>query len=192
MALKKREKQFLLFAAVAVAILAFDQLYYTPQSRKISRLKEEVKASGGKIEELRLLEKTLEGLEAGVARLEAETKGFEGRILTPEKLNGFLRHLGKESHRLQMKIISLNPETEKPPSDGEKSDRPLSRRVRLKMVLHSRYDSLLKYLKGLEDPSFFVRVNHLQVEREEKIHPLLRTTLVLNVYLSSPDGKEIR
>lgn len=192
MALRAREKQFLLFAAVAVVILAFDQLYYTPQSRKLSRLREDVKATEGKLVEVQLLTKTLEDLESGIARLEAETTRLEEKALGPDGLNGFLRHLGKESHRLQMKILSLNPEMEFPPADAEKAGTLPYKKVRLKIMLHSRFDSLLEYLKSVEGLPFFVRVSQFQVEREEKTYPLLKTTLVLTVYLFSPDGKETR
>lgn len=192
MALRKREKHFLLFAAIAVAVLVFDQLYYTPQSRKISRLKEEMKAADGKLDELQVLTKTSEGLETELRRLEARVKGVEGRTLSPEGLQGFLRHLGNESHRLQMKIVSLSPEAEKAQSDSENSEPPPYKRVRLRVVLHSRFQSLWEYLKGIESLPFFVRISQLQVEREETIHPLLKVSLVLTVYLLSPDGKETR
>lgn len=192
MALRKREKRFLLFAALAVAVLVFDQLCYTPQSRKIARLKEELRAVEGKAEELQMLARTAEGLESEINRLEAMVREFENRTLRLEGLNGFLRHLGEESHRLQMKIVSLNPE--KVPSQGgsEKTEPRPYKRVRLRAVLHSRFDSLWEYLKGIEHLPFLVRVTELQVEREEKIHPLLRVTLILTVYLLSEDGKEAR
>ncbi len=57
MTLKRREKVLLLFAFIAIAILVFDQIYYTPQSRRISRLKEEVKATELKSNEFLLLVK---------------------------------------------------------------------------------------------------------------------------------------
>ncbi len=190
MALKKREKQFLLFAAVAVAVLAFDQLYYTPQSRKIARLKEELKAVEGKAEEFQVLAATSQGLEAEIGRLEAGKRGLEAYTLGPEGLKAFLRHLGEESQRLQMKIVSLNPETAPSQTDLEKGDPRPYRRVQLRVVLRTRFHSLWEYLKCIEGLPFLVRVNRLQVEREEKVHPLLKATLVLTVYLLPREGKE--
>jgi hypothetical protein len=185
MALKSREKMFLLFVFVAVAIWAFDQLYYTPQSRKISGLKEEIKTAELKWNEFLLLTKGFESVEAEVSRLEKELHGPKGRVLSRDGFEAFLRHLARESSRLQMKMISLIPQEEKAPSQEEKKDPSPSpyKKVHLQLVLHSGFNSLRTYLKAIEGLPFFLILNHLQVERDEKIFPLLKVTLGLTVYL---------
>jgi len=192
MALRAREKKLLLLAGIAVAILVFDQLYYTPQSRKIARLKEEIKALEGKMEEQRLLRTSLEALESEIARLEEETKGIESLTLGKEGLKNFLTHLARESDRLPMKIVSLSPEGEKPQADSEKEESLPYKRVRLRLVLHSPFHSLAAYVRSIEELPFFVRLSDFQVEREERIAPLLKATLRVTVYVWEPGTKESR
>ena len=186
MVLKSREKMLLLFVSIAIAILGFDQFYYTPQSRKISRLKEEVKATELKLDESTLLTRGVGTVESEISRLEKELQGFKGRTLSAEGFNAFLRHLARESNRLQMKMISLIPQEERrPPQEAEKQEPSPFKKVNLQMVLHSSFNSLGTYLKEIEALPFFVTINHFQVERDEKVFPLLKVTLGLTVYLLS-------
>jgi len=183
----------LLFVSIAIAILGFDQLYYTPRSRKISRLKEEVRATELKLDELTLLTKGVGTVESEITRLEKELQGFEGRTLSAEGFNAFLRHLARESNRLQIRIISLiSQEERRLPGEEEKKEPSPYKKVNLQMVLHSSFNSLGTYLKEIEELPFFVTINHFRVEREEKVFPLLKVTLGLTVYLLSPVIKERR
>jgi hypothetical protein len=167
--------------------LAFDQVYYTPQSRKILRLKEEIKATELKSNESHLLAKGIETEEAEVSRLEREIQGLKGRALSRDRFEAFLRHLAKESNRLQLKMISLMTQEERTPSAEEKKGHSPSQymKVNLQMVLQSDFNSLGGYLKAIEELPFLVVINNLQVERDGKIFPLLKVTLGLTVYLVS-------
>jgi hypothetical protein len=52
------------------------------------------------------------------------------------------------------------------------------------MVLHSTYTKLGGYLKGVEELPFLIHVDNLQVEKNEEVHPLLKVTLGLNMYMT--------
>ena len=54
MTLKHREKIMIGFALIAIGIWIFDSLYYTPQSRKLPRLRGEVKEADLKLSEYQL------------------------------------------------------------------------------------------------------------------------------------------
>ncbi|OGP88799.1 MAG: hypothetical protein A2156_07310 [Deltaproteobacteria bacterium RBG_16_48_10] len=185
MALKSREKVLLLFAFIAIAILVFDQIYYTPQSRKISRLKEEVKATELKSNESLLMAKGIETVGSEVSRLEKELQGLKGRTFSRDRFEAFLRHLAKESNRLQLKMISMMTQEEGTPARDEKKEPSPSqyKKVHLQMILHSNFNSLGNYLKAIDELPFLVAINNLQVERDEKIFPLLKVTLGVTVYL---------
>jgi hypothetical protein len=185
MALKSREKLLLLFASIAIAVLVFDQIYYTPQHRKILRLKEEVRATELKLSESLLLIKGIEAVETDVSRLAKELEGLKGRALSEDRFEAYLKQLAKESYRLRLKMVSLIVQEERTPSGEEKKEPSLSqyRKVNLQLVLHSDFISLGHYLKAIEELPFLVAINNLQVEREEKIFPLLKATLGLSVYL---------
>ncbi len=185
MVLRSREKMLLIFVLIAIAILAFDQLYYTPQSREISRLKDEVKAADLKMAELLLLTKGVETVEAEVARMEQELKWLTARTLKGEEFRAFLKHLAKESDPLQMKIISLVPSEEKPSlPEGVQGASALGyRKVTVHMVLHSTYAKLGTYLKEIEELPFLVNVESLQIEKNEEILPFLKVTMGLNIYI---------
>jgi len=185
MALKRREKFFILLVIIAIAIFLFDLLYYAPHSRKVATLKEAVNAADLKLDEIGLLSRGIETAEAEIARLEAELKGLNERTLKGEEFRVFLRHLAGQSDPLQMKVISLTPSDEKILPTGERKGAfpQESKKVTVQMVLHSTFSKLEAYLKGIEELPFLVQVDGLQIERIEEIRPLLKVTLGLKMYM---------
>jgi hypothetical protein len=185
MVIKKREKILIFFVILAVAIWAFDRFYYTPQSTKIKSMKEEIKAADLKLKESILYTQGVETLEAEVARLEKELKRLSDKMLRGEEFRAFLKHLGSESDRLQMKMISMTTQEEKPSQpEGKKGPSAFRyRRVAIQMVLHSRFNGLRTYLKGIEELPFLVAVDNLQVERIGDGTPFLRVTMGLSVFV---------
>ena len=185
MVLKSREKIFIGMAAIAVAVLAFDNLYYTPQTRKIKMLKAEIKAADEKLTESLLLTKGVETLEAEVHHQEEEMKRLSVRTLRGEEFRTFLKHLARESDSIQMKVISLNPKEEIPTlPEGKKEASSKYRNVFVQMVLHSTYSKLGTYLKGIEELPFLIHVDSLQIEKIEEAQPLLKVTLGLSMYIT--------
>jgi hypothetical protein len=186
MTLKNREKIMIVFALIAVGIWTFDILYYTPQSRKLLRLRGEVKAADLKLSEYQLLLKGVETLEADVLRHEGELERLSERTLKGKKFNAFLKHLAKESDSLQMKVVSLTPREEKLPPEGNKepSVSPY-RKVFVQMVLHSTYNKLGTYLKGIQELPLLINVDNIQLEKNEEIQPLLKVTMGLSIYITS-------
>jgi hypothetical protein len=187
MVLKRREKMLLFFVITAIAIWAFDNFYYTPQKKKILRLKEEVKLADLKLNESLIYAKGVETVEAEVSHLEKELKGFNERTLKGEEFRAFLKHLARESDRLQMKMVSLTPQEEKLSlPEGKKVTPPFQfRKVTVHMVLHSTHTALQAYLKGIEELPFLVTVDGLQIERNEEMMPFLKVTMGLNVLIIS-------
>jgi len=185
MVLKSREKTLIVLAVIVIGILAFDRFYYTPQSRKIQRLKAEVKAADLKLNEFLLVAKGVETLETEVLRQEGELKRLSERTLRGQEFRTFLRHLAKESDSLQMKVISLTPHEEKLPSPEGKKEFSASqyRRVIVQMVVHSTYNKLAAYLKGMDELPFLINVDNLQVEKNEEVQPLLKVTVGLSMYI---------
>jgi hypothetical protein len=185
MKLKKREKILLFFALIAIAIWAFDGFYYTPQKRKIMALKAEVSAADLKLKESALFTKGVETIEAEVSRLEEELNKLSERMLRGEEFRAFLKHLGKDSDRLQMKMISLTSrEEEIVLREEKKSTSPFQyKKVAVHMVLHSTFPALRTYLKGIEGLPFLVRVDSLRVERIGETTPFLKVTMGLRVYV---------
>jgi Tfp pilus assembly protein PilO len=191
MKLKSREKILIVFVLIAIAIWGFDRFYYTPQNQKIIQFKGEIKAADQKMEQLLLLTKGVETVEAEVTRLERELKGLTERTLKGEEFRAFLRHLARESNALQMKIISLTPLEEKlslpvgieSHREGKKESAFQYRKVTIQMVLHSNYTNLWAYLKDIEKLPFLVNVDSLQIERNEEISPLLKVTMGLSMHI---------
>jgi Tfp pilus assembly protein PilO len=185
MELKSRERILIIFVLIAIAIWSFDRFYYTSQSQKISKYKEEIKAADQKMEQFLLLTKGVETAEATVARLEKELKGLSERTLRGEEFRAFLRHLAKESDSLQMKIISLTPQEEKLiPEEGKKTSFVSKyKKVNVQMVLQSTYAKLGIYIKEIEKLPFFVNVDSLQIERNEEIVPFIKATIGLSMYI---------
>jgi hypothetical protein len=185
MTLKSREKIFLFFVIIAIAIWAFDQFYYSPQKKKILTLKAEVSAADLKLKESALFTKGVETTEAEVSRLDEELKRLSERMLKGEEFRAFLKHLGKDSDRLQMKMISLTSQEEKISLREEKKATSAFqyKKVAIHMVLHSTFPALRTYLKGIEELPFLVMVDSLQVEGIGETTPLLKVTMGLSVYV---------
>jgi len=185
MVLKSREKILTVVVIIAVAIWAFDRFYYTPQSRKIKTLEEEVKAADLKFNESLLVAKGMETLEAEILRQERDLARLSERTLKGEEFRTFLKHLARESDSLQMKVISLNPQEEKlPPPEGKKEvSTSQYRKVNVQMVFHSTYAKLGTYLKGVEELPFLINVDNIQIEKNEEVQPLLKVTMGLSMYI---------
>jgi len=127
----------------------------------------------------------VETVEAEVARLEKELQKLSDKMLRGEEFRAFLKHLGSESDRLQMKMISMTTQEEKPSQpEGKKGPSAFQyRRVAIQMVLHSRFNGLRTYLKGIEELPFLVAVDHLQVERIGDGTSFLKVTMGLSVFV---------
>jgi Tfp pilus assembly protein PilO len=187
MRLKKREKILIFFVILAVAIWVFDLFYYTPQKKKITALKEEVHTADLKLKESVLFTQGVETVEAEVARLEKELQRLNNKLLQGEEFRSFLKHLGSQSERLQMKMISMTTQEEKPvPPEGKKDSATLQyRKIAIQLVLHSRFNALRAYLQGIEELPFLVTVDQLQVERMGETTSFLKVTMGLSVFVVS-------
>jgi Tfp pilus assembly protein PilO len=185
MALRSREKILIVLAIIAGAIWAFDRFYYTPQNHKIKALYDETKAADLKLNEYLQYAKGVETVEAEIARLERDLKKLNKRVVKGEEFRLFLRHLARESDPLQMKIISLIPQEEKIslPEGNKGTLASQYKKVSIQMVLHSTYNKLGAYLKGIEELPFFVNVDSLQIEKNEEIQPLLKVIMGLSMYI---------
>ena len=186
MKLKSREKILIFFVIIAIAIWAFDRFYYTPQKKKITELKEEIKATDLKLQEALMFTQGVEATEAEVSRLEKELQEVTEKTLKGEEFRTFLKNLGIESDRLQMKIVSLTIQEEKlSPPEGEQATSAFKyKRVMVKMLLNSTYNSLGAYVKRLGELPFLVSVDNLQIERNEEVLPLLKVNMGLSVLVT--------
>jgi len=187
MKLKSREKILIFFVIIAIAIWAFDRFYYTPQKKKITELKEEIKATDLKLQETLIFTQGVETTEAEVSRLEKELQEVTEKTLKGEEFREFLKNLGSESDRLQMKIVSLTIQEEKlsPPEGEQATSASKFKRVMVKMLLNSTYNSLGAYVKRLGELPFLVSVDNLQIERNEEVLPLLKVNMGLSVLVTS-------
>ncbi|NWG04045.1 MAG: hypothetical protein HXY44_14425 [Syntrophaceae bacterium] len=186
MKLKSREKILAGLAVLAMAIWAFDHFYYTPQARKIQMLKAEIKEADLKLTEYQQIAQGVEFLESEILRREEEFKKVSQRMLRGEEFRTFLKHLAGESMPPQMKVISLIPQEEIVPSSEGKKEISGShyKKVNIKMVLYSTFSKLGTYMKGIEELPFLIHVDSLQVEKNEEVHPLLKVTMGLGMYVT--------
>jgi Tfp pilus assembly protein PilO len=151
----------------------------------VKALKAELKAADLKLDESLLMTKGVEALEAEVSRQEEAVKRLSERTLRRQEFRTFLRHLARESDSPEMKVVSLTPQQENLPSPEGKKGGPSSeyKRVAVQMVVHSTYAKLRTYLKGIEELPFLINVDNIQIERFEEVHPLLKVTIGLSMYI---------
>ncbi len=186
MALKKREKILIFFVLIAAAVWAFDRFYYRPQEKKMKGLREEIKAADQRIKESSLFDQGLERIEAEVSQLEKEFERLSQKMLRGDEFRAFLKHLGSESERLRMKMVSMNTEEEMPAPPEGKGSPPEDRyrKVGIEMVLHSGFYALWTYLRGIEELPFLVAVEELEVERVGEGASPLKVTMGLSVFVT--------
>jgi Tfp pilus assembly protein PilO len=186
MVLKSREKILIILAVVAMSLWVFATFYYTPQNRKIKALKVELKAADLRLDESLLMTKGVEALEAEVLRQEEALKRLSERTLRGQEFRTFLRHLARESDSPQMKVVSLTPHEESlPPPEGKKGGPTTQyRRVVVQVVLHSTYAKLRTYLKEIEELPFLIVVDHIQIEKNGEVQPLLKVSMGLSMYIT--------
>ena len=186
MKLRDREKILVVFVFIAIAIWVFDRFYYSPQSQRILKFKEEIRAADQNKEQSLLLVKGVGTTESEIARMEKELKELSGRTLKGEEFRAFLKHLAQESDSLQMKVVSLTPQEEElSPSKGRKVPTTFQyKKVIVRMGLHSTYTKLGIYLKEIEKLPFLVNVDSLQIERNDEVLPFLKVTMALSMYKS--------
>lgn len=193
MVLKSREKILIFFVVLAIVIWAFDYFYYTPQKKKISSLKEEIKYADLRLKESPIVDQGVENVGSEVSRLEKEIQMLTERKQRGKEFREFLKHLAVESNRLQMKIVSMDMKEEKlSPPEKEKTNIPQQySKVTVLMVLYSTYNAIDAYVKSIEGLPFIVSVDRLQVEKNDSNTPLLKVTMWLNVLIMSmPEGGE--
>ncbi len=185
MVLKSRERILIDLAVVAMVFWAFATFYYTPQSRKIRALREELKTAHLRMAESLQLTRGVETLEAEVLRQEEALKRLGERTLRGEEFRAFLRHLARESNSPQMKVVSLAPQEETflSPEGKKASSTSPYKKVAVQMVLHSTFPKLGAYLKGIENLPFLISVDNIQIEKNEEIQPLLKVSIGLSMYV---------
>jgi hypothetical protein len=77
-----------------------------------------------------------------------------------------------------MKVVSLTPQEESSPPDGKKGGPTTPyRRVVVQVVLHSTYAKLRTYLKEIEELPFLIVVDHIQIEKDGEVQPLLKVSM---------------
>ena len=191
MKLNRRETLLVTFMVIAIGVWAFDQFYYTPRSRKIVRLKEEIQSADLKLKESLILTKGLETTEAEVSQLEKKLKAFVPKTEKGGEFKTFLNHLAGESQRLHMKIVSIAPQKEAGISPKEHGENPLPpyEKVPVSVVLHSGFNSIGDYLKSIEELPLLLDISGVRIEKEEGLFPLLKATITLTLYTHSAELK---
>ena len=187
MKLSRRETLLVTFMVIAIGIWAFDQFYYSPQKRKMVRLREEIQSADLKLQESLILTKGLETTEAEVSQLEKRLEAFVPKTVKGGEFEAFLNHLARESQRLHMKIVSIAPQKEagiSPKEHGENSLPPYEK-VPVSLVLHSGFYSIGDYLKSIEELPLLLDITRVRIEKEEEIFPLLKATITLTLYVHS-------
>ena len=173
--------------AIAISIWAYDQLYYSPRKREITRWKEEIKTADTKLNESLILTKGLEITETEVSRMEKRLEALGPKTPKGGEFESFLKHLAKESERLHLRVISISPQDEDRITPKEKGETPpsLYEKVPVLLVLHSGFYSLGDFLKGIEELPLPVYISGIQVEKVEEIFPLLKATIGLTIFTHS-------
>jgi Tfp pilus assembly protein PilO len=191
MKLNNRETLLITIMVIAIGVWAFDQFYYTPRSRKIVRLKEEIQSADLKLKESLILTKGLETTEAEVSQLEKKLKAFVPKTEKGGEFKTFLNHLAGESQRLHMKIVSIAPQKEAGISPKEHGENPLPpyEKVPVSVVLHSGFNSIGDYLKSIEELPLLLDISGVRIEKEEGLFPLLKATITLTLYTHSAELK---
>lgn len=162
-------------------------LFYQP------RFKAHRKASTEAAELRRQLQETLERvkqtpqLRQRKARIEAEIADIWARIVPRSEMLLMLRRLATEARSNRVNFLEILPPGLDTLLQEENPATPV-RPIPFTVTVQGRYLDIGRYIEGLTDFPYFVRVPDLEVSGREDIRPEVEAKLLLNIYASTLAG----
>ncbi|MBM3314905.1 hypothetical protein FJY71_03565 [candidate division WOR-3 bacterium] len=183
------ERRVVIIGLVVYALLGVAALLLLYQPRFKARQKASVQVAElrQQLRETQERVKQTPQLRQRKARIEAEITDMWARIVPRSEMLLMLRRLSDEARRGRLNFLSILPpglDTLLQEENAGNAVRPIPFTV----MVQGRYLDLGRYIEGLADFPYFVRVPDIEVSGREDIRPEVEAKLLLNIYASSLAG----
>jgi Tfp pilus assembly protein PilO len=191
MEIPEQQKKLFVFVAAGLAVLfLFFQFVYAPKRRRIKRLQKELTTLESDIKRFKNLLKEEEVFAKRIFEMQEELSELDARLSQQEKLSAVIKQLTEAAERLDIEILSINPQ--EPRTFKDEQDNPVTLEGKfciatpVELNLKCRYNALGDYLKSLNSAiAGLYSVDSLEIDRDEELIPLHTARLVVVVYTLS-------
>ncbi|MGC8797697.1 MAG: type 4a pilus biogenesis protein PilO [candidate division WOR-3 bacterium] len=184
------ERRVVLIGIVIYVVLGIGAWFLLYQPR--------IKARQKTMAEIRDLQKQLEETKARIAQmprlrqrkeqLEAEISGIWARVVPRSQMLSLFRDLAREAEQQRVHFLEITP----PGLDTLLQEEGPSAQVRpvpFMVTVQGRYLDIGRFVEGLADYPYFVRVPDFDFSAREDIRPEVEAKLLVNIYASSLAGR---
>lgn len=172
MELDKKQTMLVIVTICAAIIFILIAFVYRPSIVKIRSVAEEFKSMAQEVE---------------VARNMIRTKGdlqMRGHLLSRKELSLAIDEITKTGRQLNINFVSISPQ------EIEKLETSSHQRLPIHMELESEYKDLGLFLGALEKlEESIVTVRSFQIQRDDKILPLIKSRLMVDMYLQGEESE---
>lgn len=171
---------------VLLAIVAWFALYQPRfQARRqataeVSELKEQIKTTQERISQMPKLRQRKEDLEVSIS-------GMWQRVVPRSEMLMMLRRLADLAVQRRVRFLEIAP----PGLDTllqEESPAAQVRPIPFVVTSQGRYVDIGRYVEGLEEFPYFVRIPDFEVRARDDLRPEVEAKLLVNIYASSLAG----
>jgi len=184
--MKLLERKVLLIGLIAGVALAvfFVFVLYQPRlaaqrrsAAEVARLSKELAATRERV-------KGIGRLRARLTELEATNAAFSARVAPRSGMLSLLARLATEAQQQKVQFLEIAPPGLDTLLQEENAGTPL-RGVPFLITCQGRFIEVGRYLEGLAQFPYFIRVPDFEVNAREDIRPEVEVKFLLNLYASS-------
>jgi len=172
-----------LIAAVALAVF-FVFVLYQPRLAAQRRSAAEVARLSRELAATRERVKGIGRLRARLTELEATNSAFAARVAPRSTMLSLLARLASEAQQQKVQFLEIAPPGLDTLLQEENASTPL-RGVPFVVTCQGRFIEVGRYLEGLAQFPYFIRVPDFEVNAREDIRPEVEVKFLMNLYASS-------
>lgn len=188
-----REKIIAAAALLALLVVAWYMLYYSPKKDEIADVNAEIRRIQRDINSLTVSDALLDSLREEIRTLQ-ESARTSINLSVPEDSIMYIRtileqsiggHNLKITRRIETNIESLFPDTNVPPDTSTLEYKTGIRPIDMDLSLSGTFRNLVHFLESFEDFPFLVRAGEIDINTDDDLYPELLINLKIYVFLET-------
>ncbi len=188
--MKLIERRVVLIGIVIYVVLGigFWFLLYQPRLNARQKTVAEIKELQKQLDETKARIAQMPKLRAKKEQLGMEIAGIWERVVPRSEMLGLFRQLAQEAERQRVRFLEVAP----PGLDTLLEEEGPSAQVRpvpFMVTVQGRYLDIGRFVEGLAQYPYFVRVPDFDINAREDIRPEVEAKMLVNIYASSLAGR---
>lgn len=173
-----KKENWLIFPAVAAAVVAATMMMYVPQSRELKKLRTQIVSQQRSLKADSAMASVVPSLLEQVEAMQFRYKDFDRRLPKRQELGGFLRQISAHLERENLSGQLIEP--------GSPAHEEIFHTLPIIMRFNGSYLSVASFLKSLEGMERLTRVQKLRVTHDAKagLPGQLDVELHINIYFT--------